>query len=242
MVTFPEPPFVLVRSDKTHRIIPTLYPPLDLFERLAAPEDWEALFAIESLTNDRLRDEMGNISLLPLAERVSGPGATTIIAAFTHPGASRFSDGTFGVYYSALDLDTAICESAFSRGRFFADSSEPPTTIQMRVHYGTVDGDLHDVRGGWPEVHDPTSHAAGHALGQQLRSRGSFGIIYDSVRRRGGECLAVFRPSILANARLQGHTWQGPLLTYHWDGTRVDKYFNHESSAWRDVTHPVTQK
>ncbi len=226
-----EPPLRHVRADQTVRIIPTLYPPLDLFEGLAPPEDWEALIELESITNDRLRDEIGDISLLPEEERVAGPGATTIMAAFTHPGASRFSDGSYGVYYAALDLLTAVCESAHSREVFFADSAEPPTSFDMRAFYGTIDGCLHDVRGGYPEVHDPNSHLEAQVLGRRLRQESSYGVVYDSARRKQGECIAVFRPSILKNEK-SSHTWQGPLLKYHWDGERVNKYFDHEAGRW----------
>ena len=38
------------------RIIRSAFPPIDLFERVADPVDWDALHAIESLTNPRLRD------------------------------------------------------------------------------------------------------------------------------------------------------------------------------------------
>lgn len=234
-MTLLDPSSCPFRADKTVRIIPTLYPPVDLFERLAPPEDWEALIELESLTNDRLRDEVGDISLVPLGERVTGPGATTIMAAFTHPGQSRFSEGSYGVYYAALDLETAIFESAVARARFYADGGEPATRFQMRVHYGTVLGELHDVRGGWAEVHDRSDLTVARALGSRLRQGRSFGLVYDSVRRRCGECIAIFRPSILANQLPQGHTWQGPLLTYRWNGTRVDQYFNHASSAWTQL-------
>ncbi len=76
-----------------YRIIPSRFPPIDLFERIAPPEDWEALIALESLTNDRIRQEVGDISLVPVDERVSGPGASVVMAAFTHlnPSGSRFA-------------------------------------------------------------------------------------------------------------------------------------------------------
>ena len=45
------------------RIVPRRYPPIDLFERIASPEDWEALAAVESLTNPRIREEIGEIAL-----------------------------------------------------------------------------------------------------------------------------------------------------------------------------------
>lgn len=229
------PPLTRVRSNRTVRIIPTLYPPLDLFEALAPPEDWDALVELESLTNDRLRDEAGEISLVPPEERVSGPGATVIMAAFTHRGASRFSDGTYGVYYAGLDLRTAIYESAHSRARFYADSAEPATNFDMRAYFGTVDGALHDVRHGYARVHDPESHEASRNLGRKLRDAQSYGIIYRSTRHCTGECIAIFRPSILKNKRAS-HTWQGPIFTYHWDGARVTKYFDHERETWTSLS------
>lgn len=228
----PAPCTTKVHSAQTVRIIPTLYPPLDLFEGLASPEDWDALAELESLTNDRLRDAVGEISLVPQDERVCGAGSTTIMAAFTHPGVSRFSDGSYGVYYAALDLRTAIAESVHSRSRFYADSREPMTNVEMRAHYGTVKGPLHDLRGGWPQVHHPGDLSDAQALAQRLRRAGSYGVIYDSVRHPRGTCIGVFRPSILKNKCSQGHTWQGPLFTYHWDGCRVSKYFDHQAANW----------
>src|SRR4051794_2233977 len=86
-----------------YRLVPSRFPPTGLFDRVADPADLDAVFAIEALTNDRLRDEAGDLRLLPAEERISGPGTTPIMAAFTHlnPEGSRFSDGSFGVYYCA---------------------------------------------------------------------------------------------------------------------------------------------
>ena len=48
-----------VRWQPCFRVISSRFPPIDLFERVASPEDWEALYWLESLTNPRLRDEVG---------------------------------------------------------------------------------------------------------------------------------------------------------------------------------------
>ena len=79
-----------------YRIIPSRFPPIGLFEKVADPDDLEAVFQIEAMTNDRLRDEVGILALVPPEDRVSGPGTTPIMAAFTHlnPDGSRFTDGT----------------------------------------------------------------------------------------------------------------------------------------------------
>ncbi|MFX8668676.1 RES domain-containing protein, partial [Acinetobacter baumannii] len=76
---------------------------IHLFERVADPADWDALYWIESLTHPRIRDEVGDIELVPREDRVFGPGATVIMAPFTHldPAGSRFADGTFGAFYAA---------------------------------------------------------------------------------------------------------------------------------------------
>ena len=66
------------------RIIPSVFPPIDLFERVARPEHLDAVHAIESAFNPRLRDAVGDLSLVPRDERIVGPGAGYIMAAFTH--------------------------------------------------------------------------------------------------------------------------------------------------------------
>ena len=81
------------------RIIRSIYPPIDLFEDIADPADWEALASAESKFNPRIRDSIGDLAKVPLARRVTGPGASWVMAPFVHcsplrPG--RFSDGTFG--------------------------------------------------------------------------------------------------------------------------------------------------
>jgi len=81
----------------TYRLIPSHYPPIALFENLLDPQELDAAYALESLTNDRLQDEVGNIALVAPEDRVTGPGTTAIMAAFTHVGVeSRFTKGRFG--------------------------------------------------------------------------------------------------------------------------------------------------
>src|SRR3546814_12996721 len=81
------------------RLIESKYPPIDLFEDLAEPEDWELLAAAEAKTNPRIAETIGNLDLVPVERRVAGPGASYVMAPFTHcspdrPG--RFHDGHFG--------------------------------------------------------------------------------------------------------------------------------------------------
>lgn len=219
-----------VRWSKAYRIIPSRYPPIQLFERIGDPEDWEALAAIEGLTNDRIREEIGDISVVPPEERVSGPGASWVMAPFTHLGRpSRFSDGSFGVYYCARPRATAVAETVHHMGRFYAATAEAPLDVDTRVLVGRVDATFHDLRpdpAHWRAVLDPDDYTASQALGARLRREHGNGIACPSVRHEGGECLGALRPRAL-------HVpVQGPHLTYHWDGERIDRFFDHRTESW----------
>ena len=151
-------------------MIASRYPPINLFERLTADAAvWDALIALEQLTNPRVRDEVGDIALVPPDERVSGPGASYVMAAFTHlnPKGSRFSDGSFGVYYAAAALETAIAETVFHFEAFARDSADPPRSEDFRVLVGAVAAEFEDAaalpaaqRRG---ILDPDSYAASQA-------------------------------------------------------------------------------
>ena len=227
----PEPPERRIVWNRTFRIIPSRYPPIDLFERIGDPGDWETLAAIEGLTNDRLRDDIGLISAVPVGERISGPGASPIMACFTHIGfPSRFTDGRFGVYYASDRLQGALHEVAYHQEIFLRRTGEPRTRLEMRTYIGKVAARFHDVRGGWPEVHHPDSHAASQRLGLALQARNSNGIVYDSVRLAGAANLAAFRPRALASATGRAHVQQGPHFFLDWDGQRIVRYLEIKRS------------
>ena len=214
------PPVVPVQWKPCWRVVPSRFPPVQLFERVTDPGDLEAVLELESLTNPRLRDEAGDIRLVPPEDRVSGPGASVIMAAFTHlnPEGSRFSDGSYGVLYAARDVHTAVAETTHHRERFMRATAQSRMELDMRVYAIDLDGDLHDLRGrqaGFPEVCEPDDYAAARLLARTLRDGGSNGIAYDSLRSVGGECAAVFRPRLLDNARQERH------LCYVWDGRRI---------------------
>jgi hypothetical protein len=228
-----DPPIETVRWDKTYRLIPSRYPPIDLFERVGDPADWEVIAHIEGLTNDRLRDEVGDISIVPVGERLAGPGASPIMAAFTHIGfPSRFTDGRFGVYYASNSFAGALSEVLYHRTRFLFRTAEPKTQFDLRTYIGRLIAELHDVRRGWPEVHDPDSYVHSQALARKLRGVRSSGIAFSSVRCASAENIAVFRPSILAAAPGKPHVTQGAHVRVEWDGSRMSRYIVMGDANW----------
>jgi hypothetical protein len=168
------------------------------------------------------------LSLVPVGDRVSGPNASVVMAPFTHlsPQGTRFTDGHYGAYYAAESLDTAIAETRFHRENFLRATSQPPMELEMRCYLADVACDLHELRGRraeLPDVYDPASYVASHKLGRLLRDAGSNGIAFDSVRRAGGQCVAIFRPRLVQNVRQSVH------LRYAWDGNSIASVYELRS-------------
>ena len=216
----PKPRRRRLTESKTYRIIPSRFPTIDIFEDLCEPEELEILYALESLTNDRLRAEAGELYLLPKEEWVTGPGASVVMAAFTHVGLpSRFSDGSYGVYYAGLSEQTAIRETAFHQARRLKETNEPAIDIEMRCYIGDVVELLDDVRSSvYEELHNPdiTTWPQAQAFAATRRAEQSQGLLYNSVRDSDGKCIAVFRPKALQIPS------QGPHYIYHWNGSAID--------------------
>lgn len=206
---------------KQYRIISTRYPPVDFFEKHVPPELLGPLWMLEAETNPRLLQEAGDLNLVTPEDRVSGPGAGIVMAAFTHVGrATRFSDGTYGVYYAGRSLETAIRETVHHKQIIFGDAKLKPAEFDMRVWVGAVRKHLHDIRGArYKELHDrlprPADHPLAQSFGRAIRSQGSWGLIYRSVRHERGECIAAFRPPAVSLPT------QGTRLVYAWNGSRI---------------------
>lgn len=195
------------------------FPPRTLFERVTDPADLEAVFEVESLTNDRLRDEVGDLGRVPPAERMAGDGSTPIMAAFTHvsPTGSRFSDGTFGVFYAAADRTTAVRETVYHRERFLVESRQPPMMLEMREYRVAISGVLTDLRDrpATDSLLSPDSYQASQPFARRKRQNDALGIVYPSVRNPGGQCVAAFRTLALSPAVQCGH------LGYVWNGHEI---------------------
>jgi hypothetical protein len=210
--------------DTSCRLVASRFPAVGLFDAVADPEDLDVVFAIEALGNPRLRQEAGALSLVPQDQRISGPGTTPVMSAFTHlnPEGSRFSDGTWGVYYAANDLETAVAEVGHHRARFLARTAEPAIEIDLRCYRVAVRARLVDLRGrrAQPDVLDPQRYAAAQAFARAQRDAGEAGIVHDSVRRRAGQCVALFTPKATVPPAQQAEH-----VTLCWDGTRIAAWY-----------------
>lgn len=215
-------PVVRFRNKTCWRIIPSRFPPVDLFQEIAPPEDWPFLQELEGATNERLREAIGVAGFVRPEDKVEQSSSHYIMGPLTHPNpdGSRFSDGSFGVIYAAFDLDTAVAEVKAEREEFLKRTHEPKQRVDMRVILMTLDGELHDLR-GMPEMTEP----ACRSLGKQLRNAGSYGLVFESTRRPGGHCICVFRPPVLSNPRQERH------FAFVWDGEEMVELVEYSAMA-----------
>jgi len=208
-----------VRWSQACRIVPTRYPAISIYDRVADADDFDALYALEAMTNERVRNEAGDIERVPRDERLFGPGSGPIMAAFTHVNTlgSRFSDGGYGVFYAARERATAVAETRHHHGHFLAATKQAAMHLPMRLYHVQVDARLHDLRpeGAVPAaVYDPADYGAARALGRRLHEVGSAGVVYRSVRHARGQCVGLFRP------RGASRCLHAAYLLYAWDGER----------------------
>ena len=228
------PPLRRVAWPQTHRIIRSIFPPIDLFEDIAAPEDWEAIASAEGKMNPRVNESLGNLSLVPPSRRVSGQGASWVMAPFVHCSPdrpSRFSDGSYGVYYAGDRVEVALSETIHHHQiAMAATAQEPGWTSQFRELVGSVDRALHDIGSVAGALH-PSDYGPSQKLARTLRGEGSDGLVYPSVRHAGGMCIAIFWPDAVTIPV------QGAHFAYHWNGERVDYIKELDTGRVKAVVH-----
>lgn len=214
-------PLTRIRLVNTHRLIPSCYPPVGVFDSIAQPDDLELIIELEGWTNDRISAEVGVIARIPSAEWVVGrPMASVIMAAFCHPDpqGARFNGADLGAWYAARSLPTAHAEVIHHRTIELEEIGVRDARLQVREYLADMDAAFHDIRGNDPAfapLYDPDSHIASQAFARPRRAGGSNGVLYRSVRHRGGECVACFRPLLVTNVRQAAH------FEYRWSGKRM---------------------
>ncbi len=213
------PPKTRVRAKQTHRLIRSRYPTVDAFVDVSPADDRDTLTDLESWTNDRIENELGERLVLAPSELATGPNASVINAAFCHPNPSggRFTSGQLGGWYAAKELRTAHAEVIFHWWREFEEVGLTSGRVQARQYLADFDTILDDVRDRrhYASLYNAKSYRRSQKLGARLRGDGSNGLIYDSVRDPDHDCLVVFRPKLVRNAH------QGAHFEYIWSGSAV---------------------
>ena len=202
------PVTVQIDQRDTHRLIPAQYAEggASVLTRLTDDGDLlDGIFELDNATNDRLLAESGLLPGIDARELVFGiPSYRIINAAFCHPapGGSRFNSADRGAWYAGFELETSQAEVAYHKQLWLQETDWNEEEIADYVDYrADFRAEFHDVRGTrkYRDCLSPTSYVASQALAAQLLEAGSAGIVYPSVRRAGGTCIACFRPVLVTN-------------------------------------------
>lgn len=209
-------------NQTAYRLIPSKYPPKSLFDDVANHEEFEILFAIQELTNPRIRNEVGNLNRVPAEERPYGiRGCNYALGPFVHlnPAGSRFSNGDFGVYYAAEDVQTAIAETRHHQQNYFSGIVGLKfDRLSMRCLKTQFTASLRDIRGDdfkEHECYNKDNYSVSQQLGAALKMNNDVGIAYTSVRLAAKTCYALFSPNVIKDIIQTTH------YEYIWDGEKI---------------------
>lgn len=179
----------------SHRLIPSQFPPIGLFDTVARAADLEAVMDLAGWTNDRLVAE--RLARLPPNEWVYGrANASIVMAAFLHaaPDGGRFNGPDLGAWYAAARIETAIAEVAHHLRRETLARRQQQATRRFRAYSARLEGRYCDITRVAPEgVLAPDSYRAGQAFGESLRKAGEDGIVYPSLRHQDGTNVVAYR-------------------------------------------------
>lgn len=191
----------------------------DLFDDLSDdPADWLLAQAMEAEVKPP-----SYRSAMPLIDRPfeDADWFNAIAWPFRHWQASRFSDGSHGVWYGSDTVETTVHESAYHwhRGLLSDAGFENESVVaERKVYWVGCTAALLDFRratAGHPQLLHPTDYSFTQAVGARIHREGHPGLLIQSVRRPVGENVAVFNPGVLSNPRLNCQ------LAYRLEGERI---------------------
>ncbi|MFA5677985.1 MAG: RES family NAD+ phosphorylase [Pseudomonas sp.] len=205
-----------------YRLINSRFPPIRLFDDVASPEEFEALYALQARTNPRILGELGRLELIPRSEIPFGiPGCSYATAPFNHinPDGSRFSSGEYGVLYIADEIKTALAEVAYHQQRYWKGvHGRKFDRVMLRgLNCRFDEGQMLDATGlaESDPVRDPSDYTAARQLAREVRKAGRAGIRYKSARRHGSTCWALFTPRPVTSIKQTAH------YEMVWDGSEI---------------------
>jgi hypothetical protein len=179
------------------------------------------LAEIEAATSTRLIAQDRGIQGVPSEQLIHGvPHAAFINASFAYAKPlelNRFNGPDRGAWYAALDTETCLDEVIFHMTDFLNRAGDLNAVVEYSEMFASLAGEYVDLRNmaDHPCLDpDPSrGYSSGNALAHAARARGINGIIYPSVRHRGGTCFAAIWPHAVQSVA------QGDVFRLTWSGS-----------------------
>lgn len=208
------PPLHECSFNATHRLIPSKYSEAGtvLAELADSEDEVRDLVELDGATNERLLCEEGLLPGIGVHELLFGlPYSHIVNASFTHasPFGGRFNSKLRGAWYAGLERATSAAEVAFHKREELREIHWPDEEVSTCDDYlADFSADFYDLRGGDSKFRKylkpepvPACYADSQRLAADLLEQGANGMVYPSVRRAGGTCMACFRPALVYNVR-----------------------------------------
>lgn len=209
-----KPPLHDYAFSATHRLIPSKYSEQGtvLAELADSDDEIRELVELDGATNARLLGEEGLLPGIGVHELIYGvPYSQIVNASFTHasPYGGRFNSNRRGAWYAGLERATSVAEVAFHKREQLREINWPDEEVATCDDYlADFSAAFHDLCGsgsGFKKFLQPQPIPACYAQSQhlagELLEQGGNGIVYPSVRRAGGTCVACFRPALVYHVR-----------------------------------------
>lgn len=130
----------------------------------------------------------------------------------------RYSDGTFGVWYGALEEETSIQETLYHRPEIdrndLLNTKDP--IIQARRMFkadltATRHANLLPLQSRYPMILHPTDYSFCQTLGRTLKQKALDMFLVPSVRKVGGTCIPVLNANIIRDRPVRTYFFIFPL-------------------------------
>tara|TARA_R110002020_G_scaffold189757_1_gene389036 strand:+ start:8404 stop:9102 length:699 start_codon:yes stop_codon:yes gene_type:complete len=216
---------------RAYRLVHSKFPPIAIFEDVASAEEFEQLYALQSLTNPRMLSQAGSLEMLPRGDIPFGiQGCSYATAPFTHvnPEGSRFSDGSFGMLYLGDSMETAIAEVRYHQQAYW--SKVPDLRYERFVFRGLTArfneaGTLDALAVPRKDpIYAPSDYSASRALGRSALEAKATALRFHSVRQPEGICWGLFTPRLVKSVVQTAHyemIWSGEIAAVHKLSTHI---------------------
>ncbi len=206
----------IAQPTTTHRLVASKYSATgSVLESLGLPGGvLSNLSELDAATNERKFAERGGWTGIGPNELLFGvPQAQIVNAAFCHPGpyGGRFHGPQRGAWYAAFDLETSIAEVSFHKRRFLQEARiGGEHDFEYADFLADFSGEFHhldnrELDSCLKPAPVPQCYADSQALACSLLNASSNGVVYPSVRRPTGTCIACFRPALVFHPRRSGN-------------------------------------
>lgn len=205
-------------DQKWRRLIPSRFPPIDIYERLGSPELARAAIDSENRTNPRLLAREWLVEGSPRVDARSPRLQNWNHAPFAYknPEGSTFLDKAFGVMEVADSVEAALAIAVRRREIFLSRTDEPPTNLDMRMLVTRIAGEFADLTG----LPRDASQRDRRRIGLEVYNADGCGVLFKCAERPDATCLAVF------DNRVVGTTEQAAHYRFVWDGKQIRSVYD----------------